>query len=311
MHEKRWDGILIGRACIDILTQVENFPSEDSKVAISEWQQVGGGQASTCACLMANLGGKVAFIGRVGTDPEGDKAIKEMEQFGVDCSFVKRDSNFTTPRAFIAINKKNASRTIFYEPAFGPKLKKQDLPLSEILTSKTVLIDPQEMQVGIEIIDLLKENKCYTILDAERVKEGLEILIPKADALIVSHSYSEERFPQLSVEDALKKLYSERMALTAITLGEQGTIAIYENKIITIPSLPVNVMDTTGAGDNFHAAFALAVARDKTIPHALAYASAVASLTCRGIGGRSGFPTEKEAEEGFSIVASKMEIRSI
>jgi len=309
--KKRWDCIFIGRACIDILTQVENFPPEDLKVSVSGWQQVGGGQASTCACLMANLGGKVAFIGRLGNDPDGDKAIEEMEKYGVDCSFVKRDSNFVTPRAFIAINKKNASRTIFYESAIGPGLKKQDIPLSEILSSKTVLIDPQEIQVGVEIINLLKENNCYSILDAERIKEGLEILVPKVDAFIVSRSYIEERFPQLSMEDALKKLYNERMALTAITLGEQGAIAIYEDKLITIPSLPVTVQDTTGAGDNFHAAFALAIARDKDIPDALAYASAVASLTCRGIGGRAGFPTEKEAEEGYSIVASKMEISSI
>jgi sugar/nucleoside kinase (ribokinase family) len=308
---KRWDCFLIGRACIDILTQVNKYPPEDSKVVVSGWKQVGGGQASTCSYLMASLGGKVAFIGRLGMDPEGDQAIEEMEKFGVNCSFVKRDANFVTPKAFIAINKKTGSRTIFYEPATGPGLKKTDLPLSEILSSKTVLIDPQEIQVGVEIIDQLKKNKCYTILDAERIKEDLEILVPKVDALIVSRSYIEERFPQLTIEDSLKKLYSERLALTAITLGEQGVIALYKDKIITVPSLPVTVKDTTGAGDNFHAAFALAIARNRDIPNSLAYASAVASLTCRGIGGRSAFPTKREAEVGFSIVASKMEISSL
>ncbi len=309
--KKRWDSILIGRACIDILTQVANFPPEDSKIAVSGWQQVGGGQASTCSCLIASLGGRVAFIGRLGIDAEGDMAIAEMEKYGVDCSFVKRDPSFSTPGAFIAINQKTGSRTIFYEPAKGPGLKKQDIPISEILSSKTVLIDPQEIQIGVEIIDQLKENKCYSILDAERVKEGLQVLVPKVDALIVSQSYIEERFPQLSIENSLKKLYSERFALTAITLGEQGAVAIFKNKLITVPSLPVTLKDTTGAGDNFHAAFALAIARDKDIPDALAYASAVASLTCRGIGGRSGFPTIKEAEEGYSIVASEMEISPI
>jgi len=309
--EKKWDCILIGRACIDILTQVDDFPLEDSKVAVSGWRQEGGGQASTCSCLIGSLGGKAAFVGRLGIDPEGNMAIEEMEKFGVDCSFVKRDSNFSTPRAFIAINKKTGSRTIFYESANGPKLRKQELLISEILSSKTVLIDPQEIQAGIEIIDLLKKNKCYSILDTERLNEGLETLVPKVDALIVSQSYIEERFPEFSIENSLKKLYSERSALTAITLGEQGAIAIYEDKLINVPSLPVTVQDTTGAGDNFHAAFALAIARDKAIPNALAYSSAVASLTCRAIGGRSAFPTKMEAEEGYSIVASKMEIRSI
>jgi len=115
----------------------------------------------------------------------------------------------------------------------------------------------------------------------------------------------------LSLEDSLKKLYSKRLALTAITLGEQGAIAKYKDNLITVPSLPVTVQDTTGAGDNFHAAFALAIARDKDIPDAIAYASAVASLTCQAIGGRSAFPTENEAEQGCNIVASKMEILSI
>jgi len=308
---KKWDSILIGRACVDILTQIDTYPLEDSKVKVTGWKQVGGGQASTCACLIASLGGKAAFIGRLGNDTEGDQAIEEMENYGVDCSFVKRDSKFLTPKAFIAITKNNGSRTIFYESAIGPSLKKQDLPLTEILSSKTILIDPQEIPVGVEIIDLLKENKCYTILDAERVKEGLEILIPKVDALIASRSYIEERCPHLSVENALKKLQAERFAFTAVTLGERGAIAINDNKIITVPSLPVSVIDTTGAGDNFHAAFAFAIVRNKNIPDALAYASAVASLTCRGIGGRSGFPTESEAEEGCRAVASKMEIRSL
>lgn len=308
---KKWDSILIGRACIDILTQVEKYPPEDSKTAVSGWQQVGGGQASTCACLIASLGGKVAFIGRLGMDAEADMAIAEMEKYGVDCSFVKRDKNFTTPKAFIAINKNTASRTIFYQPATGPGLKKNDLPMQEILDSKTVLIDPQEIPVGIEITDELKKNNCYTILDAEREKKGLEFLVTKVDALIVSRSYIEEKIPRLGIEKALKKLYAERCALTAVTLGEQGMIAIYKDKIITVPSLPVTVKDTTGAGDNFHAAFAFAIARDKDIPNALTYATAVASLSCREIGGRSGFPTIKEAEQGYNILASKMEISSI
>jgi sulfofructose kinase len=183
--------------------------------------------------------------------------------------------------------------------------------MPEILSSKTVLIDPQEIQVGIEIINLLTENNCYTILDAERIKEGLEILVQKVDALIVPRSYMEECFPKLSLAEGLKKLFLERSALTAVTLGEQGVIAIYEDKFISVPSLPVTVQDTTGAGDNFHAAFALAIARAMETPKALAYASAVASLTCRGIGGRAAFPTNEEAEEGYKIVASKMTIRSI
>lgn len=309
--KKRWDSILIGRACVDIMTQVDEYPPEDTKVEVSEWKQMGGGQASTGACLISSLGGKVAYVGRLGNDQEGNLAIAEMERYGVNCSFVKRDARFTTPKAFIAINKKSGSRTIFYESAIGVGLQKQDLPLSDIMSSKTVLIDPQEILVGVEVIDLLKENNCYTILDAERIKDGLEMLVPKVDALIVSRSFIKERFPNLRLKDALKKLYSERLALTAVTLGKQGAVAIYENKVLTVPSLPVTVVDTTGAGDNFHAAFALAIARNKDIPNALAYASAVASLTCRGFGGRSAFPTEKEADEGYIYIASKMEISSI
>ncbi|MFV1951092.1 MAG: carbohydrate kinase family protein [Nitrospinota bacterium] len=304
--EKNWDCITIGRACIDILTTVKKYPLEDSKIKVSKWIREGGGQASTGACLIAHLGGKTAYVGCIGQDTEGDNAVEKMLSYEVVCDFVKRSKEVQTPRAFIAINTNTGSRTIFYEPSFSSPLEYSDLPVNEIKKSKTVLIDPQEIAAGTLLLELMHENNVYGIFDAERVKSGSERLIEDIDALIVSESFFIEYSGEKGLLNNLHELAAKRKGLTAVTLGDRGSLAVYEGNLYEIPCLPVKVKDTTGAGDNYHAAFAFAIAKDRPVIDALAFASAVASLTCTGMGGRSGFPTLEEAGNACQKVLQKI-----
>ena len=94
-----------------------------------------------------------------------------------------------------------------------------------------------------------------------------------------------------------ERLCDEGASIAIVTLGERGSVIFWERGIEEIPAFAVEVADTTGAGDAYHGAFMYALLQDWDVPRMARFASAVGSMNCRAIGGRSALPTRHEVEE--------------
>jgi sugar/nucleoside kinase (ribokinase family) len=92
-----------------------------------------------------------------------------------------------------------------------------------------------------------------------------------------------------------------------VTAGERGAFFVDGESLCRVPAVGVSVADTIGAGDNFHGAFALAVARGDKFVDAVKFGVAVASLSCRDYGGRKGLPFQSEAEAKAAALSCRME----
>lgn len=292
--KKEYDVMAIGRACVDQIIEVDSFPSEDQKAPIANTILEGGGQASTAACLVAHLDGKAAFLGILGDDERGLFARERMEAFGVDLSGLPAPRG-KTPMAYCLVSRKAHTRTILYEPLNAERLSWDEVDKDLVASARVVLVDPQGSDLLPELMAFCRSNEIPLIVDAEHAKAGWKDVFGKATVAAVSETFLKEAAPGMSAEEALIEISKAVEATCIATLGVKGAISIQDGRVMRFPAPKVEVRDTTGAGDAFHGALCLAIADGLPDIDAIRFAVAAASLSCRGLGGRS-FPSRSEVD---------------
>jgi len=298
MQETGPEVLVIGRACLDHLCVVEHFPVEDSKIRMSDRYVEGGGQGATAACCIGRLGGKVAYAGVLGDDAEGSFCLRKLEECNVDTSYVKMIPGGHTPVAYVLITASNGFRTIIYEPGLLPEVEPDADMMDVIYSSKAVLLGPQSTGFASPLKG--REGIPPVVYDCERMREGIEDMMSFADYFIPQYGFLENNELRLEPSSKIEKIYALDHLVAGrliVTDGDLGAYYLEQDRFMHVKPPEVEVKDTTGAGDNFHGAFALALSRGFELFDAVRFSVAVASLSCRGYGGRAGMPDYDEAME--------------
>lgn len=300
------DVLVIGRNCIDYIAIVDRFPQEDEKVSLSARLVEGGGQGGTSACCVSRLGGKTAVVGYIGDDKEGEFCLRRLADFNVVTRYVRVLENAKTPVAYLFVNRSNGKRTIIYEPSRLPDI---DIPkdLDHLLqNAKTLSLDPQTTMLGKTLKQRIRPD-AKLIYDCERWKDKLEDMMAAADFFIPSSAFFDSKkdtFGPYGLFDNIFKLKKMVQGQLIVTHGDAGAYYPMGTTLYHVPAPAVAVLDTTGAGDNFHGAFALAIARGFGLHEAVRFSVAVASLSCRDYGGREALPDFKEAFDMAQTLSS-------
>jgi sugar/nucleoside kinase (ribokinase family) len=292
-----YDVLVIGRSCQDIIAVVNQFPLENQKLPLEFSLTEGGGQGGTAACCISKLGGRAAYVGRLGDDEEGRFCLKRLKDFGVATDFVDIVKGGKTPVAYVFITADSGARSIIYERNLLPKLEIDTAIKSLIKQTGVALLDPEVTYLGGRL-KKLAGNDFKVIYDCERWREGIEDIMDTADYFIPSSEFLEAEalgFHNLAFNEKIIKLSLRVTGTLVMTCGEEGAYYISGKTLYRVPVPPVHAVDTVGAGDNFHAAFALALTRGFDLHRMVNFSVAVASLSCREYGGRMGLPTWEQA----------------
>jgi sulfofructose kinase len=157
-----------------------------------------------------------------------------------------------------------------------------------------LFVDHTEIEVSIHAASLARELGVPVVADIERAAEGLEVLLPLIDHLVVGVATAKQLTNVENVSAMMPALATGRKCV-AITDGEQGCWFSEDGADVQhIPAFEVQAIDTTGCGDVFHGAYMAELAHGKSIEEALRVASAAAAITATRVGGRSGAPTRAE-----------------
>ncbi len=297
------DVLALGRACVDEVLELDAYPPEDAKVPVLARLREGGGQASTAACLAAHLGGRAAFVGVLGDDEPGRFARARMEAFGVRLEFLP-PSRGRTPLAWCWVSRTSGSRTIAYERGSGAPLGWEEVA-GPAACAEVVLVDPQAEHLLPDLVPHCRRHGVRVVADAEHARPGWEATWGRVDVLAMGSSFLAEAFPGLPPEEALRQVAGRTRAACVATRGAGGALALLGGRVERFPAPAVPVRDTTGAGDAFHGALSLALARGAPLREAIRFAVAVASLCCRGLGGRS-FPAPDEVRAAVPAGARRV-----
>jgi sulfofructose kinase len=282
------DVLCIGHASYDLVFSVDHHPAADEKTFATGFIDCGGGPAANAAVMVANLGYRAAFAGYLGADFYGDKHLQELNEHGVDTRLVVRGAA-PTPISTVLVKPDGKRALINYKIGTHP-LAADALDFS-CFHPKTVLFDGHEPHVSIACCQNLRTQNIPTVLDAGSLHEGTQALMTQVDYLVGSEKFALQVAG--SIELALNRL-AEIAPTVVITLSEKGLYWRRRAEQGFMAAFKVADVDSTGAGDAFHGAFAAAVSQQMDWPDVLRYASAAGALCCTKMGARLGLPTQEE-----------------
>jgi sulfofructose kinase len=287
------DVLCIGHASYDLVLSVDHHPGPDEKCFAQGLIGAGGGPAANAAVTVARLGGKTAFAGYLGFDHFGNLHLDELRSEGVLTDLVVR-GNSPTPLSAILV-KPEGTRTVIAYRAGMPVLDPEQVDFSHV-HSKAILFDGHEPSISVPLAIEARGRNIVTVLDAGSVHTGTVRLVALCGNVIASEKFARDFCKE---KDPLKAVRSiaAMCQVAVVTLGAGGLVWAAGEKSGEIPAFPVDAVDTTGAGDIFHGAFALRKAMGEDLPSALRYASAAAAIGCTRMGARPGIPRKQEVQE--------------
>ena len=142
-----------------------------------------------------------------------------------------------------------------------------------------------------------REAGTKVLLDPALPYAKIKPLLRYVDVPIVPEYWARALLPEEAPATVAERLRDEGAEIAVVTLGERGAVVAWEGGTQAFPAYPVDVVDTTGAGDAYHGAFLYALLQDWGLPRMARFASAVGSLNCRALGGRNALPTREEVDQ--------------
>jgi sugar/nucleoside kinase (ribokinase family) len=288
-----------GNAC-DHLIRVPHTPEHGAKTKFLCYERQGGGRTATAMVAVARLGHRSRYIGGVGDDAEGRANIDELAAEGVDVSCVRVRPGGLTQRAFILVDDATGERTIIWGRSEGMPISPEEVDASQIESGRLFYTDGQDPRSAAVAARIARAAGMRVLADLEDVRPGLDDLLPGIDILIASSA-----FPRLATgeEDIARgmAILEDRTegGLVIVTLGMRGAAVRIDRMVETFPAYEIRPVDTTGAGDAFHAAFSVACLRGMGLREAIDFSNAVAAMKCLAPGGRRGIPHSVEQVERF------------
>jgi sugar/nucleoside kinase (ribokinase family) len=279
------------------MCQVQDYPPPGGKTLLQSFAGQGGGQAGTAAVTVARLGGAVAMAGRVGGDEWGEHIRASFVDEGVDAAQLYTDPAGTSHLAICVVTA-GGERTILYTRGTKRLLEPEELDLEYLLDTRVLLLDTHHGTAAVHAAHEARRRGLPVVTDLERDTPATDDLFRVGSHHVLPRSYLLRYTGTEDQEQAVRALWSEyEPELVAVTAGSEGSWAYTAERVVHQPALEVGpVVDTTGAGDAFHGAFAYGLALGYDLEANLHFAALVAALKCRKLGGRAGLPTTDELQ---------------
>lgn len=256
--------LCIGEALIDMICTDKGKPLSEGQNFLKK----PGGAPTNVAAAIAALGGSVELAAKVGVDPFGKHLIDVMQSFGVSTKWMLQDENFFTTFAFVSLME-NGERDFYFNRGADGQLNRQEVEsihleeFSIIHFGSATGFLPGPLQVAYQaLLQKALLNNIFISFDPNYrhllFKNNTQAFIDQSwNFLEFCHFFkvSDEEALLITgkdtLNDAVDILLKKTKAVFAITLGKEGTLLGINNKTAIIPSIKVNPVDTTGAGDAF------------------------------------------------------------
>lgn len=291
--------ICVGHSALDRVFTVEAWPQASAKVRAHAFVEVGGGMAANAAVAVARLGGAAHFWGPAGADSVADIMSAQLQAAGVDVRGLRRFAGLYSSTSAILIDARGERLIVSYR---GTALEAPAdwLQLDQIGSAGALLADVRWPQGAIAALRAARRCGIPSVIDADTAEPAtLRALAGEAEYAVFSEHGLACFAGGGDIEDGLRRALALGARLAAVTQGERGAFWIEAGEpegLRHLPAFAVSAVDTLAAGDVFHGAFALELARGKASAEALRYASAAAAVKCTRPGGRSGSPSRDEVE---------------
>ncbi|MBT3374596.1 MAG: hypothetical protein HN742_21940 [Lentisphaerae bacterium] len=298
---KTIDLLGIGYCGWDTLCLVPCIPIDD-KVQISRTLTQGGGPAATATVTAARLGLDGAFLGVVGDDTRSDAILQAFTDEGVCIDHIRRRSRAESAAAFCWIEEPTGKRSIAWTHGTAAQLGAEDVTPELVCSARALHLDGHQTQAAIHAAEIAQKNDIPVFLDAGTIVPGIGDVIALCTVVIASEAFAQTFTGLTDIEAAARHIRTLGPSWTGVTAGPAGSLGFDGQRVVHEGQYPVDVVDTTGAGDVYHGAFtaryveSIKAQQRPDLQACMRFATVVAGLKCRRLGGRTGIPNRTEVE---------------
>jgi ribokinase len=282
---------------MDLMVEVDAFPQNDSKNVATRSHIGGGGPTANAVAALSKLGLQTGLLSTVGDDLFGKANIAELSRYGVDTSGIQVVPAEEATYAHVIVERFTGKRTIILNAEDAAELDPDKIPDRYNRQVKSVILDSRANTSMLTVAERLKAQGAKIMFDGGSVQKFTQDILQIADYPIVSEKFALTFFGNSQHGTNVLKLLEFGGDISGITLGPTGSVIACDGEVFEIPAFTIQAVDTTGAGDLFHAGCLYGILQNWDIPAVGQFASAVAALGCLALGARSGIPTLKEVSD--------------
>jgi sulfofructose kinase len=295
MKPAQVDVVGVGLNATDTVIFVPQFPTSGSKVEVRSISVLPGGQVATAMVACQQWGLRTRYVGRLGDDLAAKIHREAFAKAGVE-TLITTVPNCASAQSLIIVDPAG-ERTVLWQRDERLAIQPDELDREWIVNARALLVDGRDTAAAAKAAKWAHEAGIPVIADLDEPYPGLDPLLANVDYLIVSRDFPARLSGKTNLQESLPELQRRfGSRLTAATLGTDGVLAWDGEQFHYGRAYQVPAVDTTGAGDIFHAGFIYGLLQNWPLQRNLDFACAAAALNCMAAGARGGIQIIEKIE---------------
>ncbi|HEY0635763.1 MAG TPA: PfkB family carbohydrate kinase [Gammaproteobacteria bacterium] len=282
--------LAVGNATLDIINIVDDYPAEDMEVRATAQQIRRGGNAANTLVALSQLGHQCSWAGTLANEPNGSLIVADLARYQIDVSAVHSVAQGKVPTSYVALNRRNGSRTIVHYRDL-PEYDHRDFAQIDLTTFDWIHFEGRNLDEVLLMMAQVRKSRpdIPLSLEVEKVRPSIDRLFPFATVLLFSKEFARHHGYQEAAPFLQKLRGSGVGAQLVCAWGELGAYALDSTGELfqATAHSPEQVVDTLGAGDVFNAGIIDALVSGNNLAAALHEATRLAGKKC-GIYGLDG-----------------------
>jgi sulfofructose kinase len=307
IQQPRVDVVGVGVNAVDTLIHLPRFPASDSKLEFSSSSVMPGGQVASAmiACQKWRL--ITRYVGKIGDDSYGELHRKEFLDAGVEAHLVCAP-RCASQSSYILVDQSTGERTVLWKRDKRVALERDDLKREWIVDARALLVDGHDTDAAALAAQWARSAGIPVTADLDNLYPGVEALLENVDFVVSSKDFPERVTGEKNLLKSVRNIKDRfKNRIVAATLGRDGVIAWDGSSFHYFPTYRVNAVDTTGAGDTFHAAFVYGQLAGWKLDEQLSFSCAAAALNCTAPGARGHIASIEEIRSLMRVGATHSE----
>ena len=304
---EQFDVIALGSTTLELLSWVDRYPGASDGIHTDKQLWTGGGMSGNVAHAVAQLGGQVALVAATGSDSIGERMVEQLRVAGVNVEYIlRRNKTLSQLTVLMVTSDLKRAGLVITLPA-DLQIKSAEVPDNLLKSARVFFTDMDPADTAIEVSRRAKDLDIPIAYDLQMAPERVnkpeharninhmlhisDYLFADEENFLMWGDYSE-------LSTAISAVLHKHPEMTLlITKGSAGSVIATQEQINEINVFPVNIVDSIGAGDAYHATFLYThIALGWAVKKACIYGSAAAALSCTKAGARDGLPTLEEID---------------
>jgi len=300
--------VVVGSLNMDLVVQVPVIPAPGETVLGDNFATIPGGKGANQAVAAARLGARVSLVGRVGDDAFGEQLLANAQQEGIDITFVGRDKGAATGVAMICVDATGQNSIAVASGANYRLTAEQVRSAWAALSPVDLLVMPLEtpLETIETAVSLASQSGIPVILNPAPAQKLPTSILRGVNVLAPNETETEQLtgMPVGTTEEArlaAHELRNQGVDHVVLTLGSRGALVLdgASGQFSEVSPYPVNVVDTTAAGDAYVAGLAVGLSEGKPLVEAAQFANAVGALAVTRMGAQPAMPFRDEVDHLF------------